>query len=366
VRKVDVLVIGAGVMGAATAWQLARRGHDVLIADQFARGHQHGSSHGGVRIIRWTYPDPYYTALTTEAMPWWRELEAEAGEPLLDLNGVYDHGQPALLTPLADALQACAVPYEWLSPEAAHERVPGLRFDTQVLYHGGGRIFAERAVDALIRLAIERGADARFDHPVRIVSVGDHVEADVGGETVRARRVVVTAGAWVANLLAASAAIGGIALPPLRITAEHLAHYQPVDEHAVWPSFMHHTELFRYGLFTPGEGLKVGGHHEGVVTSIDQPRDEVDLSRIDEIRRYVSEWVPGVEPEPRFGATCLYTTTPSEDFVIDRVGPVVVASPCSGHGFKFAPLIGDMLARLSLDTPVDVVVAPRHRLSAFN
>ncbi len=369
-RRVDVVVIGLGAMGIATTWQLARRGCTVIGVEQFEQGHSRGSSHGGVRIFRYTYPAPYYTALTQQALPWWCQLEDEAGEALLDLNGVYDHGASELLAPLADSLAACGVEHEWLCPDEAHERVPGLHFDTAVLYHAsGGRTFAERTMRALARRAEHLGADLRYGCPATLRVHADHVEVDLGDEVVEARRVVVTAGAWVSDVLGAGK-LGADRLPRFTISEEQLAHYAPLDPGAVWPSFMHHTDRFRYGLFTPGEGLKVGGHHEGVVTSIDTRRYSVDSARIDEIRRYVQEWIPGVHPEPRFGAACLYTTTPNEDFVLDRLGPVVIGSPCSGHGFKFVPLIGHLLARLATDdggdVPVGDVVDDRHRLSAFS
>jgi len=260
VRRVDVVVIGTGAMGASTAWHLARRGCSVLAVEQFQQGHTRGSSHGGVRIFRYTYPAPYYTALTQQALPWWRVLEDEAAETLLDLNGVYDHGRPDLLAPLADSLQACGVPHEWLTPDEAQARVPGLRFDTAVLHHAsGGRTFAHATVQALVRLARHHGAEVRFECPATLRVVGDHVEVDLGDEVVWARRAVVTAGAWVGSVLAQDVLPADVTLPQFVVTEEQLAHYAPHDPEAVWPSFMHHTDRFRYGLFTPGEGLKVGG-----------------------------------------------------------------------------------------------------------
>lgn len=369
-RRVDVVVIGLGAMGIATAWQLARRGCDVVGLEQFDQGHSRGSSHGGVRIFRYTYPAPYYTALTQQALPWWRLLEDEAGEVLLDLNGVYDHGHPELLTPLAESLTACGVEHEWLHPDEAHARVPSLHFDTAVLYHAsGGRTFAERTLQALARRAEHHGAELRYGCPGALRVHTDHVEVDLGDEVIEARRAVVTAGAWASDVLG-DGTLGDSRLPRFTISEEQLAHYAPLDPDAVWPSFMHHTDRFRYGLFTPGEGLKVGGHHEGVVTSLEARRYDVDTARIDEIRRYVEAWIPGVHAEPRFGATCLYTTTHNEDFVLDRVGPVVIGSPCSGHGFKFVPLVGHLLARLATDqggdVPVGDVVDGRHRVDAFS
>ena len=361
-RAFDVVVIGAGAMGSATAWQLARRGRSVLLLERFEPGHRNGSSHGGVRIFRHAYADPHYVGLAARALPMWREAEADTGEQLVELNGAYDHGPQPAIEAIAAALDVHGIAYELLSPALAHERVPGLRFDSHVLHHSlAGRCFADRTVAALQRRVAGLGGSVRYGSPATLRVVGDHVEVDVGGDTVVADRAVVTAGAWVAPLLADA----GIVPPAVTITQEQVLHFAPRFEAAAWPSFIHHRAPWRYGLFTPGEGLKVGGHHEGAVTSPDERSYELDDVKLRSIVEYVEEWVPGVVPVPQFGATCLYTTTASEDFVLDRIGPVVVGSPCSGHGFKFAPLIGSMLADLATGAPVDDVVHPRHRVDRF-
>jgi sarcosine oxidase len=164
--------------------------------------------------------------------------------------------------------------------------------------------------------------------------------------------VVVAAGAWVGGLLG---------LAPVRVTREHYVHLPPRDGDASWPSFIHYRDPFAaYGLQTPGEGIKLGEHHSGApLASPDEP-DRAELAAVATARllEYAREWIPGVEPVAASEATCLYTSTPNEDFVLDRVGPVVVCSPCSGHGFKFAPLVGELVAGL-----VDGAPAPeRFRL----
>jgi len=350
-------------MGTFLAWHLARRGHSVLIAEQFGPGHRNGSSHGGVRIFRHAYADPHYVELAARALPMWRELEDDAGEELVDLNGAYDHGPAHAIADIATALDSCSIPYELLPPEAAHERVPGLHFDSHVLHHAlAGRCFADRTVAALQRRVAELGGEVRYDAPARLRVVGDHVEVDLGDdEILTADAAVVTVGSWVSPLLSAA----GVPAPRVTITQEQVPHFAPTDAAAVWPSFIHHRAAWRYGLFTPGEGLKVGGHHEGAVTSVDDRTYELDDAKLRSIVEYVEEWVPGVVPTPQFGATCLYTTTANEDFVLDRVGPVVIGSPCSGHGFKFTPLIGAMLADLATGAPVEQVVDRRHRIDRF-
>src|SRR3954462_917582 len=126
-QKIDVAVIGAGAMGSATAWWLARRGVDVALFEQFAPAHTRGSSHGGTRIFRLAYYDPFYVRMAQAALPLWRELEDDAGETLLDITGAVDHGNPASVDKVADALAACDAPFERLDPHAAAERWPAMR-----------------------------------------------------------------------------------------------------------------------------------------------------------------------------------------------------------------------------------------------
>src|SRR5687768_9175937 len=123
---VEVLVIGAGAMGSATAWWLARRGVDVALVEQFERGHARGSSHGGSRIFRLAYAEPHYVALALEALDLWREVESDAGEVLLELTGGIDHGRPADVEPVAGALERAGRPVERMPGTVAGERWPGL------------------------------------------------------------------------------------------------------------------------------------------------------------------------------------------------------------------------------------------------
>jgi sarcosine oxidase len=364
-KRFDTVVIGGGAMGSSTAWWLARRGRSVLLAEQFERGHVRGSSHGAVRIFRLAYADPDYVAMCRRSLQLWRELEDDCGESLLELVGAYDHGPEGSIDGVDAALRESGVPFERLTPEEAHERVPAMRFDRDVLFHAdAGRSFADRSVQALQRRAAELGADVRFATRAAARPHAGGVEVDLegegGGETVAADTVVVTAGAWVDQVAGAMAA-----LPRFTITQEQAVHFAPIDPAAVLPSFIHHTEPSRYGVHSPAEGLKVGGHHEGPATTGDARGFELDPARIATIEHYARTWIPGVEPTARLGATCLYTTTANDDFVLDRVGQVVIGSPCSGHGFKFTPLVGRLLADLAGDPASVSQIAPRHRLAAF-
>lgn len=343
----DVVVVGGGVMGAATAWQLAGRGADVVVVEQFEAGHRRGSSHGGSRIFRFAYADPWFVRLAQRAEQLWGEASAEAGEPLLEVTGGVDFGDPDGLRLITDAFDACAVAYERLSAAAARERWPGFAFDGEVVHSpGAGRVRADAAVAAFARVAAEHGADVRHSTTVEGIDVhGGAVTVRLaGGAEIRCRVVVIAAGAWVGGL-----ASGLAPLPPLKITQEQVFHFTPRDPGGEWPSFIHHQSPYIYGLTTPGEGVKVAEHHTGRVVDPDARDFTVDPEARARVVAHVERWMPGLDPVPHHEVTCLYTTTPDESFVLERHGPVVIGSACSGHGFKFAPAIGERLAALAME-----------------
>ncbi len=338
----EVVIVGAGVMGAAAAWQLARRGHAVTVVEQFADGHDRGSSHGASRIFRLGYPDPFWVHLGCEARSQWRELEEDAGVGLIAPTGSVDHGDPSAVGAILAALDAEGVPTELLTPVVAADRWPGMRFEGSVVFQpGGGRIASGAARLAMIEQAQRHGADVRFDEPVRAIEpTDDGARVVLDHAVLDADCVVVAAGAWVTKLVA-----GLVELPPLRITQESVFHFAPRDAQSWWPSLIHHhDDATVYGLETPGVGVKLAEHHTGPEVDPDSRDGLVDPGSRERVVQFVERWMPGLVPVPVDEVTCLYTTTDTEDFLIDRVGPVVVASPCSGHGFKFSPLVGAMIA----------------------
>ncbi|MEZ5233330.1 MAG: FAD-dependent oxidoreductase [Acidimicrobiales bacterium] len=341
--RVDMVVVGAGVVGAATAWWAARQGLDVVVLERFEAGHQRGSSHGGVRIFRFAYPQADYVQLAQEALVGWRTLEDETGEVLLEQTGAIDFGWAPGVRATADALAACGAAHQWLAVEEARERFAGFRFDGPVLFHpDGGRSWAARSVAALARSAGAHGADVRYETPVeRIEVLGDTATVHTASGSLQTGRLVVAAGAWVTDLLD-----GLVALPRLRVTCEQPAHFRPLDARHVWPSFIEHASeaaFTTYGLFEPGVGVKLGEHQVGPEVHPDRRSFEPDPVGLERIRAQAQRLLPGVDPEPVAVDTCLYTITDDDDFVIDRVGPITVASACSGHGFKFGPATGRLV-----------------------
>lgn len=343
----DVVVVGAGIMGAATAWWLARWGRDVVLVEQFEPGHHRGSSHGSTRIFRLAYPEPPYVELAREAMPLWREMEAETGVELLVTTGGIDYGDPSSVQAIADAMAHTVTPHELLSPIEAAGRWPGFVFDGPVLYQpDAGRLWADEAVGALQRQAEAHGARLHFKEPVRAITpeAVNRVIVTTHVERYRARAVVVTAGAWAGSLLA-----GLVDVPPLTVTREQVFHFPSrLDADVVWPSYIRHGSTFVYGLHGHGaEGVKVAEHHTGALTTAEQRSFEIDEPGRRRILHHVATYMPGLDPMSTSATTCLYTTTADESFIVERHGPIVVGSPCSGHGFKFAPVIGRQLAGLA-------------------
>lgn len=331
-------------MGSAAAWALARGGRDVVLLEQHELGHDRGSSHGETRIFRLGYPDPVYVRMAMAALPLWRELEDDAGRSLLEVTGAVDHGDPEVLDATAAALTIVGVAHERLDPGGAVERWPGMRFEGPVLHHpDGGRCLARSTLRALHERAAAHGADVRGGvGAAELTLAGDGVVVRTpGGDSWRAPVAVVTAGAWVERVLH-----GLVELPALSVTREQVQHFVPRDGSARWPSFTHHRAVSVYGLLTPGAGMKVARHHAGPEADPDTA-GEVDSGVAAEVAGYVEAWFPGLEPTPVHAERCLYTSTPDEGFVLERRGPVVVGSPCSGHGFKFTPLIGQRLAELA-------------------
>jgi sarcosine oxidase len=336
-----VVVLGAGIMGSATARALARRGREVVLLERFRLGHARGSSHGRSRIFRFSYAEPRYVRMAMEALPLWRELEEDAGEQILRTTGGIDLG--AKVDQHTSALAAEGAVFEVLDPPDAARRFPAVAFPAgRALFQpDAGIVLADRALDAFQRTARDAGAEIITDRPARRLAIVDgRVTVETDEETYRASAAVVTAGSWVRELV-----------EPLRIdvevrpTRETVAYFE-LDESAEVPSLVEWSEPAGYALRSPGQGIKAGQHGTGPDADPNRegsPRAEA----VERIAAWVGRRFPDMDPEPHLAETCLYTNTPDESFILERHGPVVVGSPCSGHGFKFAPWVGRHLADLA-------------------
>ncbi|MBD3756734.1 MAG: FAD-dependent oxidoreductase [Microbacterium sp.] len=335
-----IVVVGGGVMGLATAWQLARRGEQPIVVERFARGHHEGASHGETRNFNNAYAEEHYLDLLTRAREGWDALGVVEGEPLLRRHGLVSHGSGAALG------SAHAVGLEEIARRLDARRWPGMRFEDTVLHSpDAGVARAAAALRELERRVVAAGGEVRWHTPVRAIepdSDGVDVVTDAG--THRVDVAIVTVGAWTEKLLGGA----GLGLPPLRVTEETPAHFAPRMP-GPWPSFNHFVAPGSqpanvYGMPTPGEGVKVGFHGIGDEIDPDARPHRPVFQR--ELREYVRQWFPDLDPDTAVPISCTYTTTPDEAFVLDRVGRVVVGAGFSGQGFKFAPGVGARAQRL--------------------
>lgn len=326
----EVVVIGAGIMGAATARALALRGRDVLLVEQFEIGHSRGSSHGRSRIVRLAYPEVEFVELAREGFAGWRGLERESGRELLELSGLLELVEDADASS-RDALAAAGAEFELVDAESARRRWSVNVPDgwTVLFQPEAGIIRADHAHRALVESALAHGA--RLEENRRVESLDD----------VEAGAIVVTAGPWVTRFAPDL---------PVRTTRETVAYFNLGG--GPLPSIVQLDPTTRghalYSLHDPEHGLKAGAHHAGAAVDPDSP-GEPDPTIVRRVADWVARTYPDVDPEPAAAETCTYTTTPDERFILERRGRVVIGSACSGHGFKFAPAIGDRLAALTLD-----------------
>ena len=338
----DVVVIGGGVMGTAAAWALTRRGREVTLLEQFELGHKRGSSHGTSRIFRFSYHDPMYVGLAMEALPLWRELERESGRDLLTTTGGLDVGE--MVSTHAAALKTLGASFDVIDGAEAGRRFPFLSISAAepVLFQpDAGIVAADVAVRALADSAAARGVDVRERTRAMALRVeGEEAAIETDDGALRARVGVVTAGAWARPLLAGA----GIDIPTTP-TRETVAYFR-IPDGIVPPSMVEWSNPAIYALFSPPTSWKVAEHHAGPVTA---PDDEglVSQESVSRTSAWVAGRFPEADPRPHDAETCLYTNTPDEDFILERRGPIVIGSPCSGHGFKFAPAIGERLADLA-------------------
>ena len=346
----DVVVVGGGVTGVAALRALARAGHDAVLLEQFALGHDRGSSHGASRIFRIAYPDPNFVRLAQQARWGWRKLESECGEELISHTGSLDIGETAL--DVAAALTQCGVPYEILDGRAAATRWP-ISFDLDepaVFQPDGGALRADRAIAALLDGAVAAGGKLVEHTAVNgLRNEIDGVAVETSAGELTARTAVVAAGAWSRELLRSI----GIDLPTTatRETVSYFDHdggdqLPTVIDYASLPaSHANGDGRASYALPAPGVGLKAGLHRGGPPTDPDLP-GEVDEQLVAWTTEWVSQRFPGATPHPLESETCIYTNTVDHGFVVERHGRVVVASACSGHGFKFAPALAGTIAAL--------------------
>ncbi|HKE89654.1 MAG TPA: N-methyl-L-tryptophan oxidase [Gemmatimonadales bacterium] len=363
----DIILAGLGAVGSSTAVHLSGRGLRVLGLDRFHPPHTMGSSHGGSRVIRETaFEHPRYVPLARRAYENWRRLEAATGTSLLHVTGVLYVGPESegiVGGTLASARQH-GIKHEILDAAAIARRYPQLHElngAIGVFEPSAGWLDPEGAVAAALTYASTRGIELQFDEPVtRWEAAGEGVRVTTTRGTYEAQRLLLAAGAWMPQLL-------GAAGRGLTVERQVQHWFEPVSPAAATlPVFIRQTEeAVCYGLPPAARAdgaIKIAVHHDGDPTTADTVRREVSPEEVAATRLLLERYVPALAGPHRGSVVCLYTNSTDGQFVIDRHPDhpsVVLASPCSGFGFKFASVVGEILAGLLLDEGVgDFDLAP--------
>jgi sarcosine oxidase len=369
----DVAVIGLGAMGSAALYYLAERGLSVIGIERFELGHDRGSSHGESRAIRLGYSEhPSYVPLVRSAFANWRALERTAGETILFTTGILEGGRPGSRM-VHGSLDAClehGLDHEVLNAGEVRRRVPAIELPedyTAIWQPEGGFVRPDLGNALHLKLAVESGAELLTNTKVLGIEPAASVRLVLEDRTIEAGAVIVSAGPWVADLVPQL-------VPHLTLTRQVLCWYEPRK-----------PELFKLGMLPvfaiegdddivygfpdfAGTGFKCASHYgSGKIPHADDAAQCTGPADESRTRRFLERYVPQGAGRLLGMKTCMYTMTPDEDFVIDRLPEdrrIVVASPCSGHGYKFASVIGEVLADLATmgETRHDI---SRFRISRF-
>jgi sarcosine oxidase len=365
----DVIVLGLGGVGSAALYHVARRGHRVLGIDQFAPPHDRGSTHGQTRIIRQAYFEhPDYVPLVLRAYDLWREMESATGEPLFEQVGLLEVG-PAdgVVVPgvLASAAQH-RLAVEELTAAEAQRRFPAFRVPNDraaVFEPTAGFLQVERCVAAHLQLAVQAGAVLRIDTTVVDWSCSNNGIAVVTNRgEYRGDRLIIAAGPWATRVLPSLGVPLDVRRKPI-YWFDTIGMNSPLRMAKGCPTFLYEMErgvFYGFPAFDD-RGVKVARHSGGDVvddpSALDQSRDETECAAV---REFAAEQLIGIEPRPRENATCMYTMSPDENFLVDTLPGeprVAFAAGLSGHGYKFAPVLGEVLADLaehgSTNHPID-------------
>ena len=368
-NRYDVIVAGIGGMGSATCATLAKRGKRVLGLEKFDIPHAMGSSHGVNRIIRLAYyEDPSYVPLLRRAYELWRELETGYGEQLLFITGSIDASDRDHEL-VRDSLKSCEIhdlPFELLTGGELHERFPAYQLPENhlaLLQPQGGFLASERCIVAYTIAAIEAGARIQAREEIRTwrsTSSGVLVETDRG--VYEADQLVISAGAWAGKLIPE---LSGLATPERQVLA-WLQPEQPKvfcpDQFPVFNLTVDEGRYYGFPIFSI-PGLKFGRyHHLGELVDPDEIIQEPNAEDERVLREFVAKYFPLGNGPTMAMKTCMFTNTPDEHFIIDfhpDAGNVLIVSPCSGHGFKFCSVIGEIVADLAIRGVTD------HDISLF-
>jgi sarcosine oxidase len=372
VRKIDVVpahnrrdgtewhqcvVIGAGLLGLSAAWALSRRGWAVTVLEPGPPGHARSGSKGTARIFRLGYPEAFYVQMALQARDLWRSLEEMSGTALLHVTGQVTFG--AGLGPVAAALNEVGASFEYLTSDRAADRFPQLGVHGPAIVEAGSGVLV---ADECLR-ALRQSSSFELRTPARVDSLHEEGDAVVvvlhDGQQLAADVVVNCAGPRALPLM------GGVRCPMAEgPSLQQVAYFATSPGQADIPIFIEWDEGMIYGLPVIGQPLYKVSHHtpgpavddEDVPMDGPGPRDDHDLLAL--LSHAARRLLPTVDPVPVATERCLYDNTRDTHFIIDRVGRIVIGCGTSGHGFKFGPLLGELLADLATGSQPAMDLSP--------
>ncbi|MCY3770903.1 MAG: N-methyl-L-tryptophan oxidase [Gemmatimonadetes bacterium] len=363
-KQYDVIVVGGGVVGVSTAYVLARRGMGVLLLERYAPVHEHGSSHGDSRMIRFDYEENVYVEMAARAFRAWEDLANRLGRPVFRQTGICNlaPADAEVLETLETRLRDCELPFERLDGPSFARRFPQLNLpkNGEAIYQPDSAVlFADEVVRSLWDCVLEDGVDALTETEVAsIVPSEARVEVTASdGRSWSGTRLVLATGGWTDRWLRTL----GINVD-LVVTRELLAYFPqkgPVPHEAgAMPNVIdyHTPDPFYCVPQVRVPGVKAGCHRTGRVVEADDP-EEVDGANLAAVQDFIGRRCPHLSRDPVAVKHCLYTNSADFHFILDRhpdYSHVVVAAGFSGHGFKFGPVLGDTLAALLFDEPPPV------------
>lgn len=358
-KQYDIAVIGAGAMGSAAAYHLAKSGKKILVLDRYAPPHSLGSSHGESRIIREAYFEhPMYVPLVRQAYALWNQLEQESGKKLFLQTGglMISDKNNKVFSGAAASAATYGIAYDYLDNRAIKKRFPAFLpgKDMVALYEKfAGILFPAACIRAQLALSRKPNVTLQFNETVtQLQQAPDAITITTSGAAYKARKVIVSAGAWI------TAVIPEVKLP-LEVKRQVLFWFTCANASEkrfmpenfpvfIWEYKPNH--LF-YGFPDLGNGIKIAIHHRGTPATADTINRKVSKQEVVEITALAKNHFDS-ELQYRSSAVCMYTNTPDEHFIIDYHPDnrnIIIASACSGHGFKFSSAIGKILSEMALE-----------------
>ena len=364
----DVIVLGLGANGSSALYHLSKTGLKVCGIDRFTPPHTFGSSHGQSRIIRQAYHEsPMYVPLVKEAYLLWSELEKQWGKPLFLQTGGLMLGAAGsnIVNGARLSAETHNIAYKFLNKNDLQKQFPALKIKKEtvgVSEQEAGILFPEECIKANLYMAQNNGALLLYNEKVTAIKPNKVVEIVTDKNTYHTHKLIVSAGAWLSQVLPELNL-------PLTIERQVLYWYKnlnPLLQPSLLPNALpiyiweYEKDKFFYGFGDLGDGIKIANHHAGQPVQPDLLSQDVTAKEKEAMTKIVNQYL-NINAHLNYTSVCIYTNTPDEHFIIDyhpQHNNIIIGSPCSGHGFKFSSLTGKLLADMALENQIAFDMKP--------